>query len=454
MKVSEISKSLKATPVGGIIAAIDPKPRDYVGQRIDIEDINCKDAVFSSVDDSCSAYFKLSYNQDNTNESIVFPVKIAPNNIEIPTILSFQVVAKPTWSISNYRMVLEEEAKYYSGSAVASNKNNYKIILIQNGSLKPLNIVKINGLSNPVFYLLHRANDSDNDLFYNNFNECSLVNNSELKQTNHLDKLNDSCILIYSVNKISREPEQTDVINIDTDATYVFPRHIKKFNLIANFKANQIPLQEVYGAQMTPNIANSAHISGTDMVMDSWSPLHSEVINVSNKFSKVSIKSFFDPVRLQILTASSSQIEVPFDNTEEGTIYPGTQIVTDLTNYPITIGKVERTYNPNVTPSLRQVLSEFSPGFPSTPNILALAGQHLCAEVSRLICIDSPSYYYNSNNGNFVITGVFDNGRDDNRNMGLSIALHAREVLHSSLISFENSYYDLSSFVLKVVHDE
>ncbi len=240
--VSSVDKTIKPIPVEGLLATIYPEPSVNVGQQIQIKDINCESAVFSKVGDSCSAYFKLSYDTSKgTDNQVMFSVQMAPKG-NIAGVLSFSSAVKPFESIANYRAVNPIENKYYSGTNIATNKNSYQILLIQNASLQPINITKLSALTNQIFTLIHRSMASgNNDPYYGNESECSLSANPSNGQVNTLTNLYDSCITVYKAPETSSSEQETERIEIATDARYFYPSWSNKYNLIAQY-INGAPL--------------------------------------------------------------------------------------------------------------------------------------------------------------------------------------------------------------------
>lgn len=235
LNVARIGADTKPTPVDGLLSAIYPKPSPNIGQAIDIQDLNCKTAVFSKVGDSCSAYFRLKYDESKyTSGTVLVPVQVAPSG-NISALLSFTARLDPAISVANYRFANRDENKYYSAPQIASNKNSYQILLMQNSAKHPISITALQNPSNSKFTIIHRTMNTDSDPYYGANAECSLSTNQVLRQVNQLREINESCIVIYQAAQSSTQPKEVDNLQIASNANYFFPTWANKFKLSATY---------------------------------------------------------------------------------------------------------------------------------------------------------------------------------------------------------------------------
>lgn len=296
LTVSRFGEGEKPIAVGGILAGIYPTPSPNLGQAIEIQDVNCDTAIFSKVGDSCSAYFRLKYNlSKGTSKPVTFPVQMAPKSNDLSQLLTFTAKVEPTISIADYRFTIRAEDKYYSAPNIIGQKNRYQILSIENGDLLPFNITMLQQPTNPLFQIVHRKTAGDSDPYYGSHAECSLTANPDLKQTNQLINLLDSCIVVYQAATSSNVANATNEQQIATNASYFFPTWSNKFLLSANYtNANPELPQTIYGSQM--NIASgSAHSSGTAMIMDSAGSLEYTALT-KNPVNAVTLNETVRPV--------------------------------------------------------------------------------------------------------------------------------------------------------------
>lgn len=258
----------QSIPVNGIsatIGSIDQNP-EY-GESVVVQDINCDKAVFANAGDHCSAYIKVNYDyQTYNNINPVVSVNIYPNNWQsLPTIIQVQDWIKPAMAIGVYRPVHAFEQQYYSGSQVASNPNQYRILLMQNGLIKPINVTSIAIPSDgQIFQLIHRS-IAGNDPYYGNNSECSVTANSGLNQVSSLRTTNASCIVVYKATEYTTQADIYDNIYVGSSADSVFPRYAGNYKLHAHYAvAVPIPNQgfnTTKGSFSTPQPINQFNIS-------------------------------------------------------------------------------------------------------------------------------------------------------------------------------------------------
>ena len=183
MTVADAESKTEPVEVKGILSAVYPKPDKDVGQEIPIVDVNCKDAIFSKVGDSCSAYARLAFDETKAGlNKVPFNIQMAPAG-NITALLSFSTAVRQDISIGNIRPVLPSESKYYTGSTIISNKLSYRILLVQNNSHFPFSLTTLNQTSS-TFDLMHRTSNSESDPIYGKYPECSLTTNEKLLQVN------------------------------------------------------------------------------------------------------------------------------------------------------------------------------------------------------------------------------------------------------------------------------
>lgn len=360
LSVANVGQDIQPTKVGGLIYEIRPRPIPDYGQDLELRDINCESATFAKAGDSCSAYIRLKYDVEKFPkvDRIVFSIKMAPNNDEIPGLMSFAAaVSKKDDSIAEYRVVLPIETQYYAGSAVSSNKNLYQMLLIKNTKSKIVNITNISPPQNLNFQLIHRASIESSDAYYAGFKECSLTNDTTLNQVNHLDNFEDECLLVYQVSATSTDAIQRDLISIATDAEFYYPGWPKAFNLVANYASGvPIPQQDKSGVEFEVATGN-AHPEGASMVMDTDGVLTSGVLTPSyNPFKLVNLSYQFTTPRFDIYAPYGIPIyqedTINIDSQNNLSIAPGMQILTDASSTnPVTVGKVTQLVTPQSSTS-------------------------------------------------------------------------------------------------------
>lgn len=347
LRVTRTNNDNQPIPVQGIDAVIYPKPTVNVGQKIEIQDINCDNAIFQKVGDSCSIYFKLSYDlSKGTKDTVYFPIQMYPKNIDMAGAIAFRPGIWPSLSIGNYRAVSPIETQYYAGSKIASYRLSYQIILMQNGSLSPISISMLQSPINPAFSVIHRTESSNDDPYYAGLSECALSDNPNLKQVNHLDKLTDSCILIYKAQDTSTRELESATIKIATNANYFFPNWGDKYTLLARYiNGKPIPAQYKMGGDFLIT-AGSAHREGNAMVMDTAGTLSSGVIKPSfEPFRQVTINynfkpgTFYNRTPYMPLYDGINKIIYLEKNRNSELLKAGSQIITDAsTTNPVTVG--------------------------------------------------------------------------------------------------------------------
>lgn len=341
MTVSYTDETTKPTAVEGLFAAIYPKPAVDVGQKIEVQDINCKTAIFSKVGDSCSAYFRLTYDTTKTVDRVVFPVEIEPDSNIMPGLLSFTTSYYPDMSEGIYRAVSKLEDKYYSGSQISGNRNNYSILLMQNGNLKPIKITTLDTPANPVFTIIHRT-ALGNDPYYGSWAECSLRDNASLNQVSHLDKQGDTCLVIYKASSSGTRTQESDVIKVATDAIAFTPADANKFYLIANYATGKpLPpaaLTQPSGSLQEPMPFNNIDMSYTIRAINGG-------LNSANLMS----------IDKDKFIAKYNTLNVS----------PGTRILTNVTSAPVTIGSVNNVID---TVSRSGQKQAFAPNNTTTAN--------------------------------------------------------------------------------------
>lgn len=242
VSVTKTDERTKTTPVNGLKAIIYPKPPFDHGQRVEIKDINCDSAIFSKVGDSCSAYFKFDYDHisnESNNLAIDFPVEIGSNSYpQIPGTVSLNSKVNPSSIVSDIRLIDPIESSYYNGNVIITNPKSYHIAIIQNGLYNPINIASIATSYNPVFTLINRTTNDDNDPIYGKYNECSGTSNQTLHQVNTLTNLNDACLLIYTAAESSSSAQEKLLVTPSTNANSSFPEQtftvIQEYTPICN----------------------------------------------------------------------------------------------------------------------------------------------------------------------------------------------------------------------------
>lgn len=312
MTVARIGSSTPPTNVDGILSSVYPKPSPNVGQTVETQDINCQSAVFSKVNDTCSIYFRLTYDTSKGTTNVVkFPVQFTPKG-NIPALMTFTAPVNPAISIADYRFTIPAESKYYSAPLVAADKRRYQILTAENGSLYPISITTLQQPTNPLFKIIHRTTSDASDPYYGANAECVTAGNVSLNQINHLDKLLDSCIVIYQAAATSTVPRASNELQIATDASYFFPTWGNKFDLYADYtNANPEQTQTIYGNQMSIT-SGTAHASGSAMIMDSVGSLEYTAVT-KNPVNAVTIDDFIRPAAA---TGSAAVI-----NQFSGTLY-------------------------------------------------------------------------------------------------------------------------------------
>lgn len=334
-------QTTQRTAVNGLLAGIDPngKISPKVDQNIELQDINCKSAVFEHNGDSCSVYMRLTYNAAKyTSGVITFPVLIVPSNPTIPGQMSFTAPVDPSQSVGNYRTVLPIEGRF-GGNVVKSNPRLYQVRLMQNSSTnKPITITALTNPTNPTFTLMHRTTSDVNDPYYGGSWECNLGSNPGLLQTNVLIAQNDSCIVVYKVADTSTATQQTDNITVGTDAIYFFPYHAQQFSLIANYKqGNPVPDNTLYGYQMGIVKGSNAHAQGADMVMDSDGALNSNAITTVLPVNHINMGLTVTPQAIPTIARSQGWVNIPLGTPN---IYQGMKILTDASPAEVSVQAV------------------------------------------------------------------------------------------------------------------
>ena len=314
MTVSSIDEKTQPTPVQGLLMGIYPTPPINLGQKILTQDINCANAVFSKVGDSCSAYFKLDYDTSKgSGIPVQFPIQMTAKG-DISAVLSFTSTLNSNNSIVDYRKVNNFESQYYSGSMVASNPNAYQILLVQNGSSFPIDLTKIPTPSNPIFSIMHRTTPiNSNDPYYGTVAECSLVSNPNIGQVNVLSNLNDSCIIIYKAAPSSLNTKETDSIEIGSNASNFFPVWGNKYILKAIYTTN------------------------TPIPPKSFTSLNGN-FHTLLPFNSFDFSYYFHPVNLSVLRGSTTKtLIIPIDDNNIAVNMPvltdkGKNIITSITH--------------------------------------------------------------------------------------------------------------------------
>ena len=258
----------QSIPVGGVGATIGTVGHlAKYGESVVVQDVNCNNAVFANVGDTCSAYIKVSYDYKTySNLKPIVIVNIYPNNWQsLPVIIQTRDWIQPAMSVGIYRPVLPIETEYYSGSQVASNQNQYRILMMQNGLINPLSITAVATPSAAqIFKLIHRS-VIGNDPYYGNNSECATTANSELNQVNTLPNLNSTCIVVYKATLYTTQANEYNNIYVGSTANSIFPQYAGNYQLHAHYAvANPIPNQGFTtnsGAFPTPEQINQFNIS-------------------------------------------------------------------------------------------------------------------------------------------------------------------------------------------------
>lgn len=295
MEVSAVNHYTTPIRVESIVATIYPKPLVDVGQRVEVEDINCSIAIFSKVGDKCSFYIKINYDTSKVAERVDFPVQVYTKG-ELPALLAFNASIKPNQSAFSIRPIASIENKYYVGEEILKEKNSYKIVALQNGFLFPILITRLSQPQNKHFSLMNRKDNSDKDPYYGDFAQCSVYNNANLKQINELVALDDFCLLIFKVDTVSGKSFERDIIYIDSNAYNTFP-DVGHFALYASYGGGIQP-RLIQGKEFTV-LQGSTHLESNAVVMDTAGILESGYISDSNDFVKADFDYKVAPNRIE-----------------------------------------------------------------------------------------------------------------------------------------------------------
>lgn len=238
LTVSSAPPKQAPIPVQGVWATVgSPENPAIDGEVVTVQDINCVGAAFSQVGQTCSAYVKVSY--DHTTYPTAQPivtVNLAPNNYDnLPIMIQPHDWIKPQTTVGIYRPIHSFEAQYYSGSTVKANPTQYRMLLMQNGSLASISVNNLTPPSNPIFTALHRTTSTNSDPIYGKWSECALTANSGLNQVATLPNLNSSCILVYQAASTSSAPTQTTDLTVGTSASTTFPYNATSYTLDATY---------------------------------------------------------------------------------------------------------------------------------------------------------------------------------------------------------------------------
>lgn len=359
VSVKRVGEQTKPQKVQGIEGVIYPTPKKNANQKIDIKDINCNTAIFKNVGDSCSVYFKLSYDKSLAySDKIEFPILLYANNQDLPTIMGFtSFIWNNEVTQGNYRAVLPIESQYYTGNKVISDKLSYQIILMQNVTNNPIKINKLDYPQNTSFEVMHRIDNSDSDSYYGNISECSLNLVPEKKIINKLNAMDDYCIIVFKAKRTNDNKEEGDTLSIDTDASYFFPQWGTIYTLKAEYSEGiPIPSVKKYGAEFKI-INGSAHHEGSAMVMDTNGKLSSDLISTNNlpfKSTDLSYELFPGtrlniPIEIKKFNEGDKSLYVGGDINDypNNLLHNGVQILTDRSKTnPVTVGNVEPMISP------------------------------------------------------------------------------------------------------------
>ena len=362
------------TPVAlkGLQFEIDPIPINNRGESVAIEDINCDTALFQKNGDTCSAYIRVTY---NTSTGIDNPPVIGVNVVTnaypyLSGMLSIAVRPLLKMAQGDYRVVLPIESKYYVGSALVSNPNQYQIIDMKNISLPPLTITQISPINNTTFTLINRQSADGSDPYYGPFSQCSLTANPGLNQVNSLPNLDSECILIYKASNASTQTIESANVSLATDAYITSPWTINTLELTANYITGKPIPENIENGSSFIVTSGSAVNSGTSKVMTNKGTLSSGSITPSSDpFNLVNISYNFIPEKIgaapygipyyqdgvlnvidPVYSPTSNEkptcpvgkmcpavVQTPY----EPSIKPGQQILTDASSTnPVTIGTV------------------------------------------------------------------------------------------------------------------
>ena len=360
----------KPIPVNGLQYAIYPIPIKDRGESVAIEDVNCKTAIFEKVGDSCSAYVRVTYDTSTgIDNPPVVQVQFAPNSYYSESLNAMLTVSvKPLLTISqgDYRVILPIESKYYVGSALVSNPNQYQLINMKNISLPPLTITQISPIVNPTFTLINRQRADSSDPYYGPFSECSLTANPGLNQVNSLPNLDSECILVYKANNASTQTIETESVSLATDAYITSPWTMNTLELTANYVTGKpIPENTENGSSFTVT-SGSAVNSGTSKIMTSNGTLSSGTIAPSSDpFNLVNISYNFIPNKL-----GAAPYDIPYY--QDGTLNVIDPVYSPTSNNKPTcpVGKMcpavePNPYEPSIKPG-QQILTDASSTNPIT----------------------------------------------------------------------------------------
>ncbi len=348
-------------PVKGVQAIFNPVPTDNRGESITVTDINCKDAVFSKNGDTCSVYLRVSYDTSispgESKAPVMFTQFATGDYPEISGVLSINYMPLFEYPQGDYRVVSPIETKYYTGSAVASNPNQYQILSMQNLANPPLTITNITKLTNTTFTLLNRESSGASDPYYGAYSQCALTANTALNQVNYLPGIGSECLLVYQAATSSNHAIESDSISLETDAGVTAPWSVNTLKLLANYVTGEsIPYQTTLGAKFLVEVG-SAHSSGTSMIAnDGGAYLDSGTINPSaTPFNLVNVSYDFKPKNFEQAPYGTSYYQngvINIANQEiyscsggicgySPTLFAGQQILTDASSTnPVTAGKV------------------------------------------------------------------------------------------------------------------
>lgn len=243
--VTKVDNNTQSTPVGGLQYIIGDNSKQ---QHIEIEDINCNNAVFSKYGDSCSAYFRMDYARDlNDLSSVPFSnIEIATNAYpNIPHTFALNTRVDPKISVLNLRKVSPVESKYFLASELITNPKQYHIVLVQNASINSINIESIINTNSNIFSLVTRNDGITDDSVYGKYKQCLIANNTESSTSTTLNELNDSCLLIYRSSNVGTKTIESSTVTLGSNAITKFPEKDSTVDLSQSYlvtcATNDIP---------------------------------------------------------------------------------------------------------------------------------------------------------------------------------------------------------------------